>query len=219
MTVTAVSCEPDLRHATVLLASLPDTVREALGEVRPRLQAAIAHQVRMKRTPQLSFQVDPAVDHGELVEEYSASCAPAGNCGRARLRAGAGGRGRRPGGRAGGPERGRRGARLRPEAPRARAPSRRCEPGRRSSRPGQAGRVHEPRRGGSMPAHIRAKKGRPCRDPGPRRHRSAAGRPGTGDQVAPVPLRACPSGTRARWSSEWPRRPWTLKVPRRGDGI
>jgi hypothetical protein len=23
----------------------------------------------MKRTPQLSFQVDPAVDHGELVEE------------------------------------------------------------------------------------------------------------------------------------------------------
>ncbi len=69
VTVTAVSCEPDLRHATVLLASLPDTVREALGEVRPRLQAAIARQVRMKRTPQLSFQVDPAVGHGELVEE------------------------------------------------------------------------------------------------------------------------------------------------------
>jgi ribosome-binding factor A len=69
VTVTAVSCEPDLRHATVLLASLPDTVREALGEVRPRLQTAIAHQVRMKRTPQLSFQVDPAVGHGELVEE------------------------------------------------------------------------------------------------------------------------------------------------------
>ena len=35
VTVTAVSCEPDLRHATVLLASLPDTVREALGEVPP----------------------------------------------------------------------------------------------------------------------------------------------------------------------------------------
>ncbi len=69
VTITAVSCEPDLRHATVLLASLPDAVREALGEARPRLQAAIAHQVRMKRTPQLSFQVDPAVGHGELVEE------------------------------------------------------------------------------------------------------------------------------------------------------
>jgi ribosome-binding factor A len=69
VTVTAVSCEPDLRHATVLLASLPDPVREALGEARPRLQAAIAQQVRMKRTPQLSFQVDPAVGHGQLVEE------------------------------------------------------------------------------------------------------------------------------------------------------
>jgi len=43
VTVTAVSCEPDLRHATVLLASLPDTVREALGEVRPRLQGHISH--------------------------------------------------------------------------------------------------------------------------------------------------------------------------------
>jgi hypothetical protein len=40
-----------------------------LGEARPRLQAAIARQVRMKRTPQLSFQADPAVGHGEVVEE------------------------------------------------------------------------------------------------------------------------------------------------------
>jgi ribosome-binding factor A len=69
VTVTAVSCDPDLRHATVLLASLPDAVREALGEARPRLQAAIAHQVRMKRTPQLSFQADPAVGHAKLIEE------------------------------------------------------------------------------------------------------------------------------------------------------
>jgi len=84
VTVTAVSCEPDLRHATVLLASLPDTVREALGEVRPRLQAAIAHQVRMKRTPQLSFQVDPAWTTASWSKRSSASCAPAGNCARAR---------------------------------------------------------------------------------------------------------------------------------------
>ena len=69
VTVTAVSCEPDLRHATVLLASLPDAVRDGLSEARPRLQAAVAHQVRLKRTPQLAFQADPAVGHGELVEE------------------------------------------------------------------------------------------------------------------------------------------------------
>ncbi len=69
LTVTAVSCEPDLRHATVLLASLPEPARAALGEARPRLQAAVAHQVKLKRTPQLSFEPDPAVAHGARVEE------------------------------------------------------------------------------------------------------------------------------------------------------
>ena len=69
VTVTAVDCEPDLRHATVLLASLPETARTALGEARPRLQAAVAHQVRLKRTPLLSFEADPAVAQGERVEE------------------------------------------------------------------------------------------------------------------------------------------------------
>jgi ribosome-binding factor A len=68
VTVTAVSCEPDLRHAIVLLASLPEPARAALGEARPRLQAAVAHQVKLKRTPQLSFAPDPAVVQGERVE-------------------------------------------------------------------------------------------------------------------------------------------------------
>ena len=68
MTVTAVTCDPDLRHATVLLASLPEPAREALSVVRPRLQAAIARQVRIKRTPQLSFEADPAVAYGERVD-------------------------------------------------------------------------------------------------------------------------------------------------------
>jgi ribosome-binding factor A len=69
VTVTAVSCEPDLRHATVLLASLPEPAHTALVEARTRLQAAVARQVRMKRTPLLSFEADPAVAHGERVEE------------------------------------------------------------------------------------------------------------------------------------------------------
>lgn len=68
-TVTAVQCDPDLRHATVLMASLPEGAREALGEARYRLQAAIAHQVRIKRTPLLSFEADPAVAYGEKVED------------------------------------------------------------------------------------------------------------------------------------------------------
>ena len=69
VTVTAVNCEPDLRHATVLLASLPEPAHTALVEARTRLQAAVAHQVRLKRTPLLSFEADPAVAHGERVEE------------------------------------------------------------------------------------------------------------------------------------------------------
>jgi len=67
-TVTAVECDPDLRHARVFMSSLADEAREALGELRPRLQAAVAHEVRIKRTPQLRFEPDPAVAYAERVE-------------------------------------------------------------------------------------------------------------------------------------------------------
>jgi ribosome-binding factor A len=69
LTITAVVTEPGLRHATVFLSSLPEAAVEALAEHRPRLQAAIGRQVRMKRTPQLSFQADPGVSQGQRVEE------------------------------------------------------------------------------------------------------------------------------------------------------
>jgi ribosome-binding factor A len=69
LTVTAVATDPDLRHATVLFASLSDDAQEALAHARPRLQGAVAREVRLKRTPQLAFGVDPAVSTGERVEE------------------------------------------------------------------------------------------------------------------------------------------------------
>ena len=69
LTITAVTSDPDLRHATVLFASLTDDARTALGEVRLRLQALIASQVRLKRTPQLAFTTDPAVSTGARIEE------------------------------------------------------------------------------------------------------------------------------------------------------
>jgi ribosome-binding factor A len=68
LTITAVSCDPDLRRATVWLASLDEGEAEALGELRVRLQAEMSRQVRLKRTPQLSFQVDPAVAAGSRIE-------------------------------------------------------------------------------------------------------------------------------------------------------
>jgi ribosome-binding factor A len=76
LTVTAVACEPDLRHAVVLFASLSPEAAEALEETRPRLQAAISAQVRLKRTPLLSFAADPAVASGQRVEDILRSLGP-----------------------------------------------------------------------------------------------------------------------------------------------
>ena len=67
-TVTAVATEPDLHHAVVLVDSLSEERRAALDDQRVHLQAAIARQVRLKRTPRLSFEADPAVASGERVE-------------------------------------------------------------------------------------------------------------------------------------------------------
>ena len=69
VTVTSVDTAPDLRQATVYVSSLPDDAAEALGERRVQLQRTLGRQVRMKRTPQLAFTVDPAVVAGSRVEE------------------------------------------------------------------------------------------------------------------------------------------------------
>jgi ribosome-binding factor A len=69
ITVTAVQSDADFRHARVLLASLPEPAAEALAHHRPRLQAAVASQARLRRTPTLEFAADPVVAAGERVEE------------------------------------------------------------------------------------------------------------------------------------------------------
>ncbi|HYZ98651.1 MAG TPA: ribosome-binding factor A [Acidimicrobiales bacterium] len=88
-TVTGVDVDPDLRHATVWYTALAagDDVNgepgEAAGEAsdgagealtaalaghRPRLQAAIARQARLKRTPELVFRPDTVIRQAERVE-------------------------------------------------------------------------------------------------------------------------------------------------------
>ncbi len=69
LTVTSVDITPDLSRATVYLSSLPPPAIEALAEQRTQLQRTIGRQVRMKRTPLLVFEPDPAVAHGLRVEE------------------------------------------------------------------------------------------------------------------------------------------------------
>jgi ribosome-binding factor A len=69
VTVTAVDTAPDLRNARVYLSSLSDDAGEALAERRAHLQRQVGRQVRMKRTPQLEFAVDPAVVAGGRVDD------------------------------------------------------------------------------------------------------------------------------------------------------
>ncbi len=66
LTLTGVECEPDLRRAKVYYDSLDgpegdEIVLAALAELRPRLQAAVNREARLKRTPELRFEPDPAV--------------------------------------------------------------------------------------------------------------------------------------------------------------
>ena len=73
VTVTAVRTDTDLRRATVFFSALgtavePEEVAEALSERRVGLQAAIGREVRLKNTPQLSFEPDSGIIEGQRVE-------------------------------------------------------------------------------------------------------------------------------------------------------
>ncbi len=76
LTVTAVECDPDLRHATVLLSSMSEADKAALELARVELQAAIAGQLQLRRTPRLRFVADPAVAAGLRIEEILSHLPP-----------------------------------------------------------------------------------------------------------------------------------------------
>jgi ribosome-binding factor A len=66
VTVTGVDTSPDLRAARVYVSVLGDegerqAALEGLESSRGFLQAQIAHELRMKRTPALSFEYDDTV--------------------------------------------------------------------------------------------------------------------------------------------------------------
>ena len=72
VTVTGVNVSPDLRHATVFYAALgrhDDDVPAALHAAAPHLRGVLGEQVRLKYLPRLHFREDPAIEHGERVEE------------------------------------------------------------------------------------------------------------------------------------------------------
>ncbi|MGH2954785.1 MAG: 30S ribosome-binding factor RbfA [Solirubrobacterales bacterium] len=69
VTVTAVETSPDLRSARVFVSVLGeraerDPTLAALGSSHGVLQSAIARELRLKRTPTLSFHYDEGPERG-----------------------------------------------------------------------------------------------------------------------------------------------------------
>jgi ribosome-binding factor A len=81
VTVTGVRTTADLKEATVYVSVFgSEKKREltlnALGAAAGYLQSQIAREVRMKRTPQLSFEYDPSVERGVRMTKLIDDLAP-----------------------------------------------------------------------------------------------------------------------------------------------
>ena len=72
VTVTGVRVSPDLGHATVFYSVLAEEneedARQGLQSAAGRIQEAVGSQTRMKRTPRLHFEPDPAVAYATKIE-------------------------------------------------------------------------------------------------------------------------------------------------------
>ena len=80
VTVTGVETSADLRHARVFISVLGAKRKQAqtlacLERAHSVLQAQLARELRMKRTPQLAFEYDPSVERGvrmtKLIDELA----------------------------------------------------------------------------------------------------------------------------------------------------
>jgi len=80
VTITGVVTSPDLRSARVFVSVLGserkrDRSLAGLTAAHGVLQARIARELRMKRTPQLAFEYDPTVERGvrmtQLIDELA----------------------------------------------------------------------------------------------------------------------------------------------------
>ncbi len=73
ITVTEVRISADLKHATAFVSWLGrsdvDALLPALHRAAPFLRAQVAHAVRLKFAPDLSFQPDHALDHAMQIDQ------------------------------------------------------------------------------------------------------------------------------------------------------
>jgi ribosome-binding factor A len=86
VTVTGVDTAPDLRHAVVFVSVLGSEKRRratmrGLEAAHGVLQSRLARELRLKRTPQLSFQYDPSVERGVRMSRLIDELAPEDDAG------------------------------------------------------------------------------------------------------------------------------------------
>jgi ribosome-binding factor A len=80
VTITGVRTSADLRHARVFVSVLGSERRRerslaGLAAAHGPLQTRLARELRLKRTPQLTFEYDPTVERGvrmtQLIDELA----------------------------------------------------------------------------------------------------------------------------------------------------
>ena len=81
VTVTGVATTSDLRHATVYVSVLGSARKrkaslQGLTAAHGLLQSRLARELRMKRTPQLTFEYDPSVERGVRMSQLIDELAP-----------------------------------------------------------------------------------------------------------------------------------------------
>jgi ribosome-binding factor A len=81
VTVTGVDTAPDLRHAVVFVSVLGSEKKrratlQGLEAAHGLLQSCLARQLRLKRTPQLTFEYDPSVERGVRMSRLIDELAP-----------------------------------------------------------------------------------------------------------------------------------------------
>lgn len=84
VTVTGVETARDLRHATVYVSVLGsgrkrEQTLAGLAAAHGVLQSRLARELRLKRTPQLTFQYDPFVEQGVRMSRLIDELAPDGD--------------------------------------------------------------------------------------------------------------------------------------------
>jgi ribosome-binding factor A len=84
VTLTGVETSPDLRQAKVFVSVLGNERKreqtlQGLESAHGVLQSRLASELRMKRTPQLTFQYDPSVAEGVRMSQLIDELAPDDN--------------------------------------------------------------------------------------------------------------------------------------------